>query len=65
MNITNIHKRTPLFWPTTYSNIEVVKLLLDHSAKQNYEDIDGRSPFTITQIHRQTKMLEILANNNI
>ena len=31
--------------------VEVVKLLLNHGAEQNYEDKDGRSPLTIASIH--------------
>ncbi|PVH91881.1 hypothetical protein DM02DRAFT_544909, partial [Periconia macrospinosa] len=52
VNAISVSKRTPLFWPAAYSYIEVVKLLLNYSAKQNYKDKNGRSPLTIVRVYR-------------
>jgi ankyrin repeat protein len=65
VNATNVRKQMPLFWPAAYGHVEVVELLLSHGAQQNYEDVDGRSPLTITRIHGNTKIVDILAGNNV
>ena len=42
-------------------HVEVVKLLVDCGAQQDYKDEDGRSPLTIARICGQTLVVKILS----
>lgn len=64
VNVASIANRTPLFWPAARGYSEVVKLLLEHGAKQDYVDVDGKSPLTIAQLRGKTVVVEILIGYN-
>ena len=57
-------RRTPLFWAAVNGNSKVVQLLLDHGAKQNYTDEDGRSPLSIAQFYCQAEAINIPTEHN-
>ncbi|OAG02384.1 ankyrin, partial [Paraphaeosphaeria sporulosa] len=65
VNGTGLGKYTPLFNPAALDYVEVVKLLLDYGAQQNYKDKDGMSLLTIAHMGGQTKIVEILEARNV
>jgi len=60
VNVLSTAGQTPLFWAAAYGHSEVVRLLLDHGAEQNYTDKDGRSPLSVAQFYHQATVIAML-----
>ncbi|KAH7119555.1 ankyrin repeat protein, partial [Dendryphion nanum] len=60
VNVASVSNRTPLFWPAVNGDSEVVQLLLEHGAKQDYVDVDGNSPLTVAQFYGETVIVRLL-----
>jgi len=64
VNVRSISGRTPLFWAAAQGHSEVVQLLLDYGAEQNYTDKDGRSPIHVAQFYHQANVIDILTKHD-
>ncbi|CZR65557.1 uncharacterized protein PAC_15457 [Phialocephala subalpina] len=60
VNVQSTAGQTPLFWAAAHGYSKVVRLLLDHGAKLDYTDKDGRSLLSIAQFYSQATVIAIL-----
>jgi hypothetical protein len=65
VNVESVSQRTPIFWAAACGFVEIVKLLLAHGARQDYTDVDGKSPLAIAQLQKQGIVSDILTDHNV
>ena len=59
VNVRSVSGHTPLFWSAASGYFEIVQLLLDYGAIQDYTDNDGRSPLSIAQLNGYSDVVDL------
>jgi hypothetical protein len=65
VNAANVENRTPLFWSAAAGYVDIVELLLDHGASQDYVDADCWSPLAIADLYGEAKVVDILVKEKV
>ena len=60
VDIRNIYQQTPLYFASTYGNLEAINLLVENGANINAEDGDKNTPLLIARKQKRTKTIELL-----
>ena len=55
VNIKDNYGETPLYYASTYGQLQIVKLIIEYGADVNAKDNDGDTPLYWASIHGQAK----------